>query len=73
MFEYFCKHCREFFTAEDAGKIYDDPSPSGVGLPPGYEVYTCCPYCGSMDFEEVYCDEECEDCKFKQYCDYAGA
>lgn len=54
---YKCKDCGAVF--EQPHEWYDDPSPSGIGLPSGCYIYVECPECGSGDFEEA---EECPRC-----------
>lgn len=54
-----CMDCGEIFEESEAGKMYDDPSPAGVGLPSGSIEYTVCPKCGSDYIEDA---EECPLC-----------
>lgn len=61
---YICK-CGAVFSEEDAVKVYDDPSPVGVGLPEGAYSYDVCPCCESDDFGEAV---ECPCCG--EYHDY---
>ncbi len=70
MTAYFCKHCKTMFDDETANCHFEDPSASGItGLPSGYEVYLCCPNCGSEDFEDIVCSEECDECEYAQWCE----
>ena len=52
---YICRDCKQIFT--EPYVEYDDPSPSGVGLPSGAYAYTYCPYCGSDRIRETYADD----------------
>lgn len=70
MKDYICCDCNTMFDEDEADFYYEDPSPSGVGLPAGREMYLCCPNCGSADYDDVRCDEDCEECRHAKYCDY---
>ena len=51
-----CTDCNRLF--EEPIVEYDDPSPKGISLPPGFYTYTYCPFCKSDWIEEVSNDEE---------------
>lgn len=53
---WYCTECRREF--EEPNFYLDDPSPSGIALPPGFYRYDICPYCDSEYIDEI---EECED------------
>lgn len=76
MQKYICYDCGEVFDEDEAGTMYDDPSPAGVGLPSGSIAYMVCPHCGSDYYGEAkecpLCGEYhegselfCEDCRHK--------
>lgn len=54
---YYCHDCGSIF--EEPVEIVEDPSPRGVGLPPGVIVTEVCPVCGSGWFNEA---ERCPSC-----------
>ena len=56
---FYCEECDNIF--EHPYLYEEDPSPSGVGLPPGKETWTICPICGSPYINEVDEDEYDED------------
>lgn len=51
-----CTDCNRLF--KEPIVEYDDPSPKGISLPPGFYTYTYCPFCKSDWIEEVSNDEE---------------
>lgn len=56
---FYCEECDNIF---EHPHIYtEDPSPTGVGLPPGVETWAICPICGSPYINEVDEDEYDED------------
>lgn len=56
---FYCEECDNIF---EHPHIYtEDPSPPGVGLPPGVETWAICPICGSPYINEVDEDEYDED------------
>ena len=70
MKDFICSDCHRMFDRDEADFYTEDPSPSGVGLPPGHETYLCCPHCGSLDYEDVFCDGECDECRHAPVCEY---
>lgn len=54
---YLCRWCKRTFDEPDV--IEEDPSPRGIALPQGVELYEVCPYCGD-DYIEEYEEEEYE-------------
>ena len=56
---WYCNECDNIF--ENPAMYFEDPSPSGICLPPGKECDLMCPICGSEYIEEVDEDEYDED------------
>ena len=56
---FYCEECDNIFEHPYIYK--EDPSPPGIPLPPGYEIYYLCPICGSPYIDEVEKDEYDED------------
>ena len=56
---FYCEECDNIF--EHPHIYIEDPSPPGVGLPPGVETWAICPICGSPYINEVDEDEYDED------------
>ena len=55
---FYCQDCKREF--EEPFVYYEDPSPSGIALPPGFYKYELCPYCKSDWINEVADEEETE-------------
>lgn len=53
---YRCTDCGLIFETPDI--IYDDPSPSGISLPPGSYEYDVCPKCASDNIQSLPEDYE---------------
>lgn len=51
-----CTECLRVF--EEPNYYYEDPSPPGISLPPGWYTFYMCPYCGSEYIEDYPDDEE---------------
>ena len=51
-----CTECNQLFKYPKT--YYEDPSPPGIALPPGYYTYVMCPYCESEYIEEVSDDKD---------------
>lgn len=54
---YICKDCGEVFDTPYTET--EDPSPSGISLPPGHYTYEFCPHCGGDDIAEA---KRCPQC-----------
>lgn len=52
---FYCTECDNIF--ERPYLYSEDPSPRGIALPAGEEIYELCPICGSPYIEEVDEDE----------------
>lgn len=51
-----CTECLRVF--KEPNYYYEDPSPPGISLPPGWYTFYMCPYCGSEYIEDYPDDEE---------------
>ena len=51
-----CTECLRVFEEPDC--YFEDPSPPGISLRPGWYTYNICPVCGSEWIEEYSDDED---------------
>ena len=68
---WYCQYCGEMFN-EPEFESYCKEEFNGVSdLFPGSRTYGSiahCPYCYSVNVDEFYCDEECEECSMYDKC-----
>ena len=49
-----CNKCKRLFKDKEVVLVSEDPSPSGISLPPGEILSAYCPYCGNDDIDFDY-------------------
>ena len=56
---WYCQECDNIF--EEPYIYREDPSPSGIALPPGEERWALCPICGSPYVEELEDEDDYDE------------